>query len=174
MPALAEANRRCLYRGMSVDFHRANSGELRPKACGSFEYMFKWGERGHVWGGGTTYGKSEANAVIRHQLNQEGFPTCGISTTPHIARAAIYARGKGGLSDGFVYEIDRERLTQFHIRELVVADFARDPSVPDDDEVILVTLNSEQLPAELVLRLIPVPPGSSGNREEGTSETLGA
>jgi hypothetical protein len=94
--------------------------------------------------------------VIRHQLNQEGFPTSGISTTPHLERAVVYARGKSGDSEGFVYKIDRTALTARGVDEFVVARFCS-PSIPEDDEVILVVQGGgAHLPQELIVEIIPV------------------
>ena len=144
-----------LYRGVSSRFHRDANGLLKPKVMGPFTYNFHWGESGAYWGV-ITWGSSETNAVIRHQVNQEVFPTSGISTTPHLERAILYARGKDGLSEGFVYKIARANLKQRGVREFAVAQYTKFPSVPEDNEVILVTLESVPLPKELVVETIPV------------------
>ena len=89
-------------------------------------------------------------------FNQEGFPTSGISTTPHLERAAIYARGKDGLSIGFIYKIARARLKEHDVREYIVADYATYPSVPEDDEVILVTPYSQHLSEDLIIEIISI------------------
>ena len=129
---------------------------MKPKASGAFTYNFHWDEPGAYWDSGITWDSTEADAVIRHQFNQAGFPTSGISTTPHLERAALYARGKDGFSQGFVYKMARAELGQHGVREFVVANYARFPSVPEDDEIILVMPDLLQLPKELVLAIIPV------------------
>lgn len=129
---------------------------MKPKVMGAFTYNFHWGEPGAKWNSGITWDSTKTNAVIRHQLNQEGFPTSGISTTPHLERAALYARGKDGDSQGFIYKIVRAELEKHHVLEFVVAEYAKFPSVPEDDEVILVPSDSSHLPKEVVLQIIPV------------------
>lgn len=146
-----------LYRGVSTEFHRYSKGRLHPKDLGAlFTYTFHWGEPGSKWGDGSTWGESEVNAVIRHQLNQEGYPTAGISTTPHLHRAMLYARGESGISDGFVYKIDRWKCQDLGIREFVVSEYARIPSVPEDDEVLLVARDSGELPIGIISEVISV------------------
>ncbi|MBI4192852.1 MAG: hypothetical protein HY525_20255 [Betaproteobacteria bacterium] len=144
-----------LYRGVSVRFHTTNAGLLKPKVQGPFTYNFHWDEPGAAWDSGITWDSTVNNAVIRHQLNQEGFPTAGISTTPHLDRAVVYARGKDGTSDGYVYKIDRIALSAHGVSEFVVAKYCS-PSIPQDDEVILVVHDGAHLPAALVVEVLPV------------------
>ena len=146
---MQEMTDRYLYRGVSARMYADTGGIIRPRKTDAFTYSFHWGERGAKYNSGIKYGESEANAVVRHQLNQEGFPTSGVSTTPHYERAVVYARGKGGTSNGYVYRIDRDRLTDFDIREFVVAEYVKEPSIPEDDEVILVTPDGGAVPAEI-------------------------
>lgn len=141
-----------LYRGVSARFHRDSAGLLKPKVSGPFTYNFHWGETGAVWGG-ITWGSSSHNAVVRHQINQEGFPTSGISTTPRNERARVYARGKDGRSEGFVYKIDRVKLHQYGVQEFIVANYCS-PSISEDDEVILVAPEGIHLPPDLVIEII--------------------
>lgn len=84
---------RFLYRGVTTGFHDRNGGRLEPKKIEPFEYNFHWEEKGVTWDSGGTWDSTTTNAVIRHQLKQEGFPTSGISTTPLFERAEVYARG---------------------------------------------------------------------------------
>lgn len=140
---------RFLYRGVSSDFHQANQGLLRPKVLGDFTYQFRWDEPGFKWDSGGTWDSTPTNAVIRHQFNQEGYPTSGISSTPHLERAIMYARGKDGMSSGYVFKIDREALKNQGVVEFVVAQFCT-PSIPEDDEVILVVPDGAHLPEAAV------------------------
>ncbi len=71
------------------------------------------------------------------------------------SRAELYARGRDGRSAGYVYKIDREALEQHDVMQFVVSHFCA-PSVPEDDEVILVTSNGVALPSDLVIEVIPV------------------
>jgi hypothetical protein len=145
-----------LYRGVSYSMHEKLKGQLTPKEVGIFNYTFHWGERGAKWNSGITWGSSERNAVIRHQLNQEGFPTAGVSTTPHCERALFYVRGRDGSSSGFVYKIDRNLFTKYGVKEYVVASFVKQPSIPEDDEVILVASDGGVLPPDIVVEIIEV------------------
>ena len=140
-----------LYRGASNAFHQANGGLLKPKTQGPFIYEFHWDEPGFTWD------SSQTNAVIRHQLNQEGFPTSGLSTTPHLDRAIVYTRGRSGTSGGFVFKIDRLALPQHGISEFVVAKFCT-PSVSEDGEVILVVPDLPHLPPAVIVEVIKIPP----------------
>ena len=144
-----------LYRGVSKAFHEKTGGLIKPKKMGPFEYKFKWDEPGHRWDSGTTWVSSPDDAVIRHQLNQEGFPTSGLSTTPHLERAIVYARGMEGSADGFIYKMDSTQLKQYSVDMYVVSAYARRPSIPEDDEVILVTPDGGPLPKALV-EMIPL------------------
>lgn len=143
-----------LYRGVSACMHNSTAGRLCPKKLGPFTYAFHYGE-GIKYGSGAKYGSAETNAVIRHQLNQEGFPTSGVSTTPLFDRAKHYALSKSNLA-GYVYKIDRSILRQCGVREFVVAESATFPSVPEDQEVILVASDSGELPPEIVIEIIQV------------------
>lgn len=143
-----------LYRGVSNSIYRKNNGQLVPKRIESFRYAFHCGE-GLTCGSGVKCGSSETNAVIRHQLNQEGFPTSGVSTTPHFERAKFYATHNGKRT-GYVYKIDRSLLAGHNVREFVVSEFAKRPSIPEDEEVILGASDFGPLPEEIVVQVIPV------------------
>lgn len=146
-----------LYRGVSKAFHDANGGLLTPKIQGPFTYTLHWDEPGFTWDSGATWDSTATNALIRHQLNQEGFPTSGISTTPHLDRAIFYTRGRSGGAGGYVFKIDRATLSHHGITEFVVSQFCV-PSVPDDDEVILVVPAVAHLPQQVILEIITIIP----------------
>lgn len=145
-----------LFRGASEAFHQASGGLLKPKVQGPFTYEFHWDEPGFTWDSGVTWDPTSTNAVIRHQFNQEGFPTSGISTTPHLERAILYARGRGGTSGGYVFKIDRKALQHHGVAEFVVSKFCA-PSIPEDDEIILVVPNRLHLPSAVVVEVIQLP-----------------
>ena len=137
-----------------MEMHDRTHGVLQPKFRGVFEYEFKWGERGAKWGDGGTWGTSEKNAVLRHQLNQEGFPTSGVSATPHLERAKVYALHSA--RQGVVYKIRTAEFERLSIRALRVAGTARWPSVPEDDEYILVAADGAAIPSEVIVEVIRV------------------
>ncbi len=136
--------------------HNAGAG-LAPKQLSAFDYTFKIGERGLKFDMGAKVDASKDNAVIRHQLLQAGFPTSGVSTTPHFARASFYALGGGKYPSGFVYELDASKLTAVGIQIFRVSDYAKEPSVPQDDEFILVASPPGSLPQTLVTTVHCVP-----------------
>jgi hypothetical protein len=154
-----------LYRGETEAFHQNNGYRLKPKLQGPFEAGFHWDEPDLQWDSGATWDTSEANAVLRHELKQKGFPTSGISTTPDFERAVVYARGKDGRSPGLVAKIDASLLAAHGVRQLVVANVARSPSVPSDAEVILVTKDGAPLPEEVIVERIPITPPASEPEE---------
>jgi hypothetical protein len=147
-----------LFRGVSEAFHQANGGLLRPKVQGAFSYEFKWDDPDFVFDSGITFDPTSTNAVIRHQLNQAGFPTSGISTTPILERATLYARGKDGKTSGYVFKIDRMALLPLGVTDFVVKQFCV-PSIPEDEEVILVVQHGSHLPLSAIIEVIHVPAG---------------
>ena len=143
------SNKRYLFRGVSKELHERNGGKLIPKTLRPFEYTFKYGE--DKWGSGATYGTSDINAVVRHQLRQEGFPTSGISTTPIFDRAKFYATRGGKATSGYVYIIDRDLLLKHGVKEFVVSEHASQPSIPEDYEVILVAKDSGSIREQVII-----------------------
>ena len=147
-----------LYRGVNLPMHWGAGGRIAPKKQGSFEHEFTadctliTADNSLV-----TIGPSTVNAVHWHQFAQHHHPTSGISTTPHFERAVHYAtRGRVPGERGVVYEINRAGLDQCNVRQFIVAEYVTRPRVPADDEVILVTVSSEPLPAALIVRVTEV------------------
>jgi len=142
-----------LYRGVNPELYEQNSGELRPKDALHFVRSAEYGRA--EWGN-AYWGECEANAVVEHQHHQAGYSTSGISTTPHLERAIYYAThdaGGGKYSYGYVYVID-EALCQIHeVSIYKVTDHVPFPSIPEDDEVILVAHDFGVLPCALVLEI---------------------
>ncbi|HSA85791.1 MAG TPA: hypothetical protein VLE46_06395 [Nitrospira sp.] len=98
-------------------------------------------------------GPTEEHAVRQHQWQQNGFPTSGVSTTPHLERALFYAA-----SGGVIVEIDRQLFSAYGVREYVVnsilGEHPVDIAVPEDDEVILVREEAGPFPKQLIVRVI--------------------
>lgn len=101
---------RYLFRGVSEKQYTTQHLGLAPKKVGEFSYVFHLGEvvdqsTGRVFGvgEGVVCGENEVNAVLRHQIDPPaGFPTAGVSTTPHSDRAEYYATyGRTGSQDMF-------------------------------------------------------------------------
>lgn len=139
-----------LYRGINPDLHNQIAGELLPKDTRPFVRSPEYGRA--EWGN-SFWGECEANAVVEHQQHQAGYPTSGVSTTPHLNRAIFYATHGGKYSYGFVYVID-ETLCQIHnVTIYVVKDIVPSPSIPEDDEIILVAHDFGMLPRALVIEI---------------------
>jgi hypothetical protein len=141
---------RYLYRGFGVQAYETITKALTPKAPGEFTHIFLC-DGSIKFDGSATFGQSERNAVLRHQLNQAGLPTAGISTTPHRERAIFYALGGGRHPKGILLTIDRACLISHGVTEYVVSDTVTAPAVPEDDEVILVAQSGNHLPLEIVI-----------------------
>jgi len=141
---------RYLYRGFCPERYKSVTAALTPKALGTFANIFC--HDGSIKrDGSATYGLSARNAVLRHQLNQAGLPTAGVSTSPHHHRAIFYALSGGKNSTGIVITIDRDTLSKHGVREYIVSDTVTNPSIPADDEVILVSFNGGSLPLEIIV-----------------------
>jgi hypothetical protein len=80
-----------LYRGLHERHFNGVGSMLAPKEGAPFLKPLNWETWQWV---GSTWGQSEANAVIEHQHEQRGRPMPGISTTPHFELARVYALGR--------------------------------------------------------------------------------
>ncbi|MGC2046986.1 MAG: hypothetical protein WA635_00020 [Gallionella sp.] len=139
-----------LYRDVNPELYEQFAGALIPNENKPFIKRAKWGRfewRNAYWG------ECEANAVVEHQQHQAGYPTSGMSTTPHLNRAVYYATHDGQYSFGYVYVID-DALCQLHkVAIYKVKDFVPSPSMPEDDEVILVAHDFGVIPRALVIEI---------------------
>lgn len=141
---------RYLYRGFGLDTYANTVAALTPKAPGRFEYVFCH-DKTITHDGSATYGGSARNAVLRHQLHQAGYPTSGVSTSPHRDRAIFYALGHGKHTEGTVLTIDRVLLASHGVLEHRVSDTVINPCAPEDDEVTLASRLGGALPLEIVV-----------------------
>lgn len=149
----ASDGKRYLYRGVNSELYQRTDGRLVPRGFGPFEYTFR--ADGTIKADGSaTLGPSVQNAILRHELSQEGFPTAGISTTPNLERARFYATAGGRYAKGYIFKIDRTLLEKMGVREYVVADWIPYPSVPEDAEVILVARDCGPLPSNIFVAVI--------------------
>ena len=144
-----------LYRGVNAKLHATLNGELRPKVQRVFSASPRWGQA--EWDN-SYWGESANNAVVEHQQHQAGFPTSGVSTTPHIARAVFYATHGGKYSKAYIYVIDRALCEDFKVAEFVVNQIVLYPSVVEDEEVILVASDFGPLPRDLVVEVREIGP----------------
>ncbi len=145
---------RYLYRGVSPDQHQAGRG-LTPKKPGAFsEVVMISDERPLPLDGSWTVGASEQNAIRLHECQQAGLPTAGLSTTPQLDRARVYALAGSSRTTGFVYCLDRTLFASLGVREYIVADHVASPSIPEDNEVILVASDGGALPESIIAEII--------------------
>jgi len=140
-----------LYRGVSEDHFERTEGKLVPKLSTIFASYMQCGQEYAQAGSGMQAGLSAANEVVKHEFKQQGNPTSGISTTPHLYRAKFYATHGGKFSSGNIYKIDRSLLLIHDVFEYVVSEIVPFPSVPIDDEVILVLSDYGPIPDEVII-----------------------
>ena len=131
--------------------HAAFGGELRPKEEKPF---LKSAEFGRAEWGNAYWGENIQNAVIEHQQHQAGYPTSGVSTTPLWERAKYYATDGGKLPFGYIYVISFEALKSAGVTAYVVNEIVPMPSIPEDEEVILVAQEYGALPRGIVVEII--------------------
>ena len=142
--------------------HEASSGRLIPRSPGKeFNQPIYYGrtgdpEKDSYYGDGSTYGASEANAVIKHQRNSSKNPTSGISTTPILVNAKTYATHDSNFPNGFVYKIDTALLSAHGVTAHEVAAHATQPAIPGDEEIILVAADYGPLPPDIVVEVMDV------------------
>ena len=131
------SSERYLYRGVNaVLFAQAHRG-LEPKApARAFCRPVYFGE-GVCFGDETTFGESEANAVLMHQRDSSKYPTAGVSTTPSFENAKAYATHQGRHERGYVFKIDTALLEAAGVRAYNVSDYTSQPAIPGDREVLL-------------------------------------
>ena len=140
-----------LYRGVNREMHEKSLGKLIPK---EFKAFSKSPLFGRAEFGNSFLGENCKNAVVEHQQHQKGYPTSGISTTPIFERAVYYAKYAGKYSEGAVYVIDQNicelnKISIFNVNEIV-----NSPSVPEDEEKILVANDYGVLVSEIIIDII--------------------
>lgn len=137
-----------LYRGVNPEMHERNQGLIVPKGEAASWLLFHGGSA--HYGDGSTYGRSAANAVVRHQEDSSKYRTAWMSFTPHEQVAAGYALYGGRLS-GLIYVVDTNLLEAHGVVALRVADIATWPTKPEDEEIVLRASNGGALPREVVV-----------------------
>jgi hypothetical protein len=70
-----------------------------------------------------------------------------------LERAIYYATHDGKYSFGYVYVIDETKCQSHKISVYKVKDIVPIPSVPEDDEVVLVASDFGELPRELIIEI---------------------
>jgi hypothetical protein len=108
------------------------------------------------FGDGTTYEESEANAVIMHQRDSLKYPSSGVSTTPIYKNAEAYATHHGKHARGYVFKIDATLLEAAGVKSYPVSDYAAQPAIPGDREVLLVPADFGALPSDIIVEVIEV------------------
>lgn len=148
-----QAKEMILYRGIHELKYQGLESVLTPKEFTSFIKPPKWDIA--QWDC-STWGESETNAVIEHQHNQQGLPTSGLSTTPIFERAKFYALGREQKGCGYVISIETELFKTFGIKYFIVNDIVRNPAIPEDEEVIIVSASFGVIPEQVVSEVTKV------------------
>ncbi len=126
-----------------------------PKAIGEpFKRSIKFGQ-GFKYGE-ITYGESDTNAVVAHQRDSSIFPSSGVSTTPFFENAKIYALHKGKYTSGYIFKIDTEQFESAGVIAYDISEYAPNPAIPEDQEVILVAKHFGALPENIIAEIIKV------------------
>lgn len=143
-------NNQYLYRALRIEEIKAGC-VLIPKSNGTFRADPRFGIDMRF---PITFGSTE-NAVRQHQWGQKGFPTSGVSTTPHYHRAEFYAQ-----KHRIIVRINRSLLEQYGIAEFKVYEYLKaypkDIAAPKDDEVIIVKNDGGVFPQEIIDRVIKI------------------
>ena len=79
-----------------------------------------------------------------------------MSTTPHLERARFYATKGSELVAGYIFVIDPNLCTTHGVTLYVVNDVVPQPSVVEDDEVILVAKDFGEIPSVVIVDVIRV------------------
>jgi hypothetical protein len=140
-----------LYRGVNAVMHDALNAELRPKQFAPFTRAPEFGR--DEWGN-CFWGDSSLNAVVEHQRHQAGYPTSGVSTTPHFERARYYATEGGTNQGGYIYVINPDLCRAHGVTLYAVNDLVPQPFVVEDNEVILVAQDFGVIPSVVVVNVV--------------------
>ncbi|MDD3774621.1 MAG: hypothetical protein PHV08_01545 [Sulfurovaceae bacterium] len=131
-----------LYRGMDINMYNELNGELIPRGIMTTANLYP-GE--HLSPSENLFpGNHYLNAIDKHQnplrYDEDDFKnnSAYLSTTPHLEHAKYYAT-KGNTIPGYVFYINRSLLANFNINEYIVSESATIITVPEDDEVLLLT-----------------------------------
>ena len=94
--------------------------------------------------------------MVQHQRDSSKYESSGISTTPILENAKRYATHDGKYPNGVVYVISVELLEQHGVSMFEVQEYATQPTIPDDKEIILVASDFSALPDAVIIEKIPV------------------
>ncbi|WP_218938207.1 hypothetical protein [Parashewanella tropica] len=143
-----------LYRGMNSTMYKELEGKLIPKKFGeSFSSVPCAGDPHAECGSGIVAGDATINEVIFHQWGQKGFPTSGISTTPNKERARFYALSGGENTEGYIFKLSIENLKNENVSIHKVNALVTNPSIPEDDEHILVAKDFLEIPKSAIVSI---------------------
>jgi hypothetical protein len=142
-----------LFRALRTE--EIQAGILIPKSQAPFEALPMLGIDTHL---PFSLAVQTEYAVRQHQWKQRGYPTRGVSTTPHEHRARYYAS-----RDRTIAVIRRSCLRDFGIQEFVVndvlGDHPGDIACREDNEVILVSPNDGPFSSTVIERVYTLESG---------------
>lgn len=149
-----------LYRGVNSDLYEKLEGKLSPKNLNKkFSSFACAGDPHAVCGSGIEAGESGLNSVILHQWDQAGIPTSGISTSPDIERAKVYAFNDGKYNKGYIFKLSIEKLKDNGVKIYRVNDLIPYPAIPEDDEHVIVSEDFGSIPTSAILEVIEIKSG---------------
>jgi hypothetical protein len=144
-----------LYRGVSAEFFKNIGGKLSPKIMNEeFSEFAQFGGESVSYGSGNVFGKSNVNAVIKHQYQQRGIPTSGVSSSPFIERARYYACSGGKNEKRYIFIMSIESLSIHGVSIYRVNDLVRAPALYEDDEHVLVANDFGVIPESAIIEII--------------------
>ena len=151
-----------LYRGIDIHMYNESRGQLIPRGTITIANLYP-GK--YLYPSDKLYpGNHSLNAIDKHQnpkrYNEEDFKESSayLSTTPHLIRAKYYAT-RGNELPGYVFYIERAKLIKFNIQEYCVSELATTITVPEDNEVLLLTNPvGTALPEEVISKIERVEP----------------
>ena len=146
-----------LYRGVNEEKYDELKGKLSPKKLFQKFSSHVCCDAPHAsCGSGVTCGESNLNSVILHQWKQKGYPTSGISSTPHYERAKFYALHGGDAKKGYVFKLLIEALKSCGVAIYNVNKLINAPYILEDDEHILVEKNFGPIPDIAIVDILIV------------------
>ncbi|MBF5037893.1 hypothetical protein INP77_00160 [Methylophilus sp. 13] len=133
-----------LYRGVSKELDHENDGRLVAKGTNSMVVAKHDGLI--TYGDNFKYGPCFENTVRAQQMDTKPYSPRAISTSTSAAIAKNFATA-GNTTDGFIYVINAERLGEFGVVAITLAN----PKVPAEKEVTLILGELEFIPQGLIV-----------------------
>jgi len=138
-----------LYRGVSKELDSKLNGKLISK--GNKEKLSINIGQPKIQIGQFIIGEAEENTVRLHHIESGLDNGCAISTTTSLKVAKEFATNQSS-TDGYVYYINRNKLKEYGIKEIVF----EDPLFFNEVEVSLIVEKCKEIPSEIIERKIEI------------------